>query len=138
MGIAATIRTPAEGLIVPGKKSLEPILKTENLWKLYHAGKVEVPAQVGLLGSNRSKVIVPPGALPPERVAASEMAPRVSAEGVARVAMAGLALFTVSIAAFDVIGPATFVNTARYVLPVNATVVLATFGGEARLLAPET
>ena len=48
MGIAATIRTPAEGLIVPGKKSLEPILKTENLWKLYRAGKVEVPALRGV------------------------------------------------------------------------------------------
>ncbi|MGC2803940.1 MAG: ATP-binding cassette domain-containing protein, partial [Candidatus Acidiferrum sp.] len=48
MGIAATIRTPAEGLTVPGKKSLDPILKTENLWKLYHAGKVEVPALRGV------------------------------------------------------------------------------------------
>jgi putative ABC transport system ATP-binding protein len=27
---------------------LEPILKTENLWKLYHAGKVEVPALRGV------------------------------------------------------------------------------------------
>ena len=30
------------------KKILEPILKTENLWKLYHAGKVEVPALRGV------------------------------------------------------------------------------------------
>src|SRR6202167_887094 len=48
MGIAATIQQPAEGLMVPGKKSLEPILKTENLWKLYRAGKVEVPALRGV------------------------------------------------------------------------------------------
>jgi len=48
MGIAATIREPAEGLIFQGKKSVEPILKTENLWKLYRAGKVEVPALRGV------------------------------------------------------------------------------------------
>ena len=48
MGIAATIQQPAEGLIVLGKKSLEPILKTENLWKLYRAGKVDVPALRGV------------------------------------------------------------------------------------------
>jgi putative ABC transport system ATP-binding protein len=48
MGITATIQQPAEGLNVPGKKSLEPILKTENLWKLYRAGKVDVPALRGV------------------------------------------------------------------------------------------
>jgi putative ABC transport system ATP-binding protein len=48
MTIAATIRTPDEGLKVPGKKSLEPILQTENLWKLYHAGQVEVLALRGV------------------------------------------------------------------------------------------
>jgi putative ABC transport system ATP-binding protein len=32
----------------PELKTLEPILKTENLWKLYHAGKVEVPALRGV------------------------------------------------------------------------------------------
>src|SRR3989441_5323096 len=48
MGIAATIRTPAEGLFFQGKKSVEPILKTENLWKLYRAGKVDVPALRGV------------------------------------------------------------------------------------------
>jgi ABC-type multidrug transport system ATPase subunit len=48
MAIAATIRAPAEGLIFPGQKSVEPILKTENLWKLYRAGKVEVPALRGV------------------------------------------------------------------------------------------
>src|SRR5487761_2442658 len=48
MGIAVTIRTPAEGPMVPELKTLEPILKTENLWKLYHAGKVEVPALCGV------------------------------------------------------------------------------------------
>ena len=48
MGIAATIRKPAEGLIFLGKKGVEPILRTENLWKLYRAGKVEVPALRGV------------------------------------------------------------------------------------------
>jgi putative ABC transport system ATP-binding protein len=48
MGIAATIQQLAEGLIVSGKKSLEPILKTENLWKLYRTGKVDVPALRGV------------------------------------------------------------------------------------------
>ena len=48
MGIAATIREPAKGLIPQGKKSVEPILKTENLWKLYRAGKVDVPALRGV------------------------------------------------------------------------------------------
>jgi putative ABC transport system ATP-binding protein len=48
MGIAATIRTPAERLIFPGHHSVEPILQTENLWKLYRAGKVEVPALRGV------------------------------------------------------------------------------------------
>jgi hypothetical protein len=32
MGIAATITEPTEGLIFQGKKSVEPILRTENLW----------------------------------------------------------------------------------------------------------
>ncbi len=48
MGIAATIREPAERLILPGKKIVEPILKTQNLWKLYRAGKVEVAALRGV------------------------------------------------------------------------------------------
>ena len=43
MGVAATIQTPAEGLHFPRQTSLEPILKTEGLWKLYRSGKVEVP-----------------------------------------------------------------------------------------------
>src|SRR5262249_37564736 len=53
MTIAATIPAPhvaaegAEGRY-PGKRSVEPILKTENLWKLYYAGKVEVPALRGV------------------------------------------------------------------------------------------
>src|SRR5499433_14313 len=52
MTIAATIPAPqvaaqgAEGRY-PGKRSVEPILKTEGLWKLYHAGKVDVPALRG-------------------------------------------------------------------------------------------
>ena len=47
MGLAATI--PAEDSeIFPGKKGVEPILKTESLWKLYRAGKLEVPALRGV------------------------------------------------------------------------------------------
>ncbi|HWZ97571.1 MAG TPA: ABC transporter ATP-binding protein [Candidatus Dormibacteraeota bacterium] len=54
MAIAATIPSAqfaelhsveSQGLV---KKSVEPILKTENLWKLYRAGKVEVPALRGV------------------------------------------------------------------------------------------
>src|SRR5260370_36248733 len=48
MEIAATMREPAKGLIYQGKNSVEPILITENLWKLYRAGKVEVPALRGV------------------------------------------------------------------------------------------
>src|SRR6201982_2496967 len=48
MGIAVTIHETAEGLILQRKKSVEPILRTENLWKLYRAGKVEVPALRGV------------------------------------------------------------------------------------------
>jgi putative ABC transport system ATP-binding protein len=48
MGIAATIREPSERLNLPEKKSVEPILKTQNLWKLYRAGKVEVAALRGV------------------------------------------------------------------------------------------
>src|SRR5260370_21721472 len=53
MGIAATIPAPqlnAQSAAGQGseKRSVEPILKTENLWKLYHAGKVEVPALRGV------------------------------------------------------------------------------------------
>src|SRR5260370_14474823 len=48
MGIAATIREPAEGLMLQGNKSVESILRTENLWQLYRAGKVEVPALRGV------------------------------------------------------------------------------------------
>ena len=48
MAIAATIQPPAGALTFPGQKDLEPILKTEGLWKLYRAGKVEVPALRGV------------------------------------------------------------------------------------------
>src|ERR1700751_5864652 len=48
MAIAATITKPAESSILQGKKSVEPILRTENLWKLYRAGKLEVPALRGV------------------------------------------------------------------------------------------
>src|SRR5947207_13349030 len=48
MAIAVTITEPAESRILQGKTSVEPILRTENLWKLYHAGTVEVPALRGV------------------------------------------------------------------------------------------
>ena len=48
MAITATILPPAGALISPGQKNLEPILKTEGLWKLYRAGQVEVPALRGV------------------------------------------------------------------------------------------
>jgi putative ABC transport system ATP-binding protein len=32
----------------PGEQALEPILKTENLWKMYRSGRVEVPALRGV------------------------------------------------------------------------------------------
>ena len=48
MAITVTIRSITDGKLDPERKPLEPILKTENLWKLYHAGKVEVPALRGV------------------------------------------------------------------------------------------
>src|ERR1700757_5412658 len=52
MTIAATIPSAQFAAMQPAewqaKKNVEPILRTENLWKLYHAGKVEVPALRGV------------------------------------------------------------------------------------------
>jgi putative ABC transport system ATP-binding protein len=48
MRFAATIQPSTESEIPALSTSLEAILKTENLWKLYHAGKVEVPALRGV------------------------------------------------------------------------------------------
>ena len=48
MANATTIRPLAKKLIFPRQNSVESILKTEGLWKLYHAGKVEVPALRGV------------------------------------------------------------------------------------------
>src|SRR5260370_4066468 len=48
MAITVTIRTNSTGNAEPELKALEPILKVENVWKLYHAGKVEVPALRGV------------------------------------------------------------------------------------------
>src|SRR5208337_2587157 len=48
MAITVTIRSLMDGKPESERKPLEPILKTENLWKLYHAGKVEVPALRGV------------------------------------------------------------------------------------------
>jgi putative ABC transport system ATP-binding protein len=48
MAITVTIQALNDGKRDPELKTVEPILKTENLWKLYHAGKVEVPALRGV------------------------------------------------------------------------------------------
>lgn len=48
MAITVTIQALNDGKREPELKTVEPILKTENLWKLYHAGKVEVPALRGV------------------------------------------------------------------------------------------
>jgi putative ABC transport system ATP-binding protein len=48
MRFAATIQPSPESEILALSTSLEAILKTENLWKLYHAGRVEVPALRGV------------------------------------------------------------------------------------------
>jgi len=48
MAITVTIHPLNDGKREPELKTVEPILKTENLWKLYHAGKVEVPALRGV------------------------------------------------------------------------------------------
>ena len=48
MAITVTIQALNEGKREPQLKTVEPILKTENLWKLYRAGKVEVPALRGV------------------------------------------------------------------------------------------
>jgi len=48
MPITTTIRPPADALLSTRDLKVEPIVVTENLWKLYHAGKVEVPALRGV------------------------------------------------------------------------------------------
>ena len=48
MTITVTIQALNDGKREPELKTVEPILKTESLWKLYHAGKVEVPALRGV------------------------------------------------------------------------------------------
>src|ERR1700730_6792012 len=48
MAITTTIRPPADALLSTRDLRVEPIVVTENLWKLYHAGKVEVPALRGV------------------------------------------------------------------------------------------
>jgi putative ABC transport system ATP-binding protein len=48
MAITVRIQTHTGKDHEPELKTLEPLLKTENLWKLYHAGKVEVPALRGV------------------------------------------------------------------------------------------
>ena len=48
MAFTVTIRTNPTANTEPELKTLEPILKVDNVWKLYHAGKVEVPALRGV------------------------------------------------------------------------------------------
>ena len=48
MTITVTIQALNDGKREAELKTVEPILKTENLWKLYHAGQVEVPALRGV------------------------------------------------------------------------------------------
>jgi putative ABC transport system ATP-binding protein len=48
MSITVRIHSQTTDLREPELKTLEPILKTENLWKLYYTGKVEVPALRGV------------------------------------------------------------------------------------------
>src|SRR3984957_17431634 len=48
MTIATTITPPADARVSARESRVEPIVVTENLWKLYRAGKVEVPALRGV------------------------------------------------------------------------------------------
>ena len=48
MSGAATITLPAQDRVPPGPFALEPILKTESLWKSYHTGKIEFSALRGV------------------------------------------------------------------------------------------
>src|SRR6202142_1013447 len=48
MAITTTITRPADAPFSTRESRVEPIVVTENLWKLYHAGKVEVPALRGV------------------------------------------------------------------------------------------
>ena len=48
MTITSTIRPPAEELLARRNLKVDPIVVTENLWKLYYAGKLEVPALRGV------------------------------------------------------------------------------------------
>src|ERR1035441_8158725 len=48
MAIATTITWPADVLFSTRELRVDPIAITENLWKLYRAGKVDVPALRGV------------------------------------------------------------------------------------------
>ena len=48
MSNATTIDQLASQYSLVGEPALEPILKTENLWKIYRTGKVDVPALRGV------------------------------------------------------------------------------------------
>src|SRR3970040_2644709 len=45
---AATMIGPTSECFLPGEWDVDPILKTENLWKVYRSGKVEVSALCGV------------------------------------------------------------------------------------------
>src|ERR1700726_3472256 len=48
MAFTITIRLPADALDSARDRKVEPIVVTEDPWKLYHAGRVEVPALRGV------------------------------------------------------------------------------------------
>jgi putative ABC transport system ATP-binding protein len=48
MPVADTILRPAKVTLLARESGMEPILKTENLWKVYHAGRVEAAALQGV------------------------------------------------------------------------------------------
>ncbi len=48
MNSTSTITTPAPNDGLAGHFSLEPILQTENLWKIYRSGRIEFPALRGV------------------------------------------------------------------------------------------
>ena len=60
-----------------------------------------VPVQVGLLGPNTVKVIVPVGLAPPARTALSEMVPPTVTGADAVVTMVGVTLLTVEVSPAD-------------------------------------
>ncbi len=48
MPVTDTILRPAKVTLLARESGMEPILKTENLWKVYHAGRVKAAALQGV------------------------------------------------------------------------------------------